>query len=73
MSELGAIFGGGADHAHQQQASERILPAPAPVATGAPDKDRKHHGVFIPPIGLPGAAIVPEPFRLKRPDDEDDD
>jgi hypothetical protein len=71
MSELGAIFGGGADHAYQQQASERILPAPAPVVADVPDGDRKDHGLVIPPIGLPGAAIVPEPFRLKRPEDED--
>jgi len=68
MSELDAIFGGGADHAHEQQASEKILPAPAPVVAAVPDGWVKDHGVVIPPIGLPGAAIMPEPFRMKRPD-----
>jgi hypothetical protein len=72
MSELDAIFGGGADHAHEQQAAEKILPAPAPIATKASDDAANDHGVTIPPIGLPGEAIVYEPFRLKEPEGDDD-
>ena len=70
MSELDAIFGGGADHAHTQAESEKILPAPAPIATDAGDDRATDHGITIPPIGLPGEAIAYEPFRLKNPDDE---
>jgi len=71
MSELSNIFGGGAEHAHEQQAREKILPAPAPVSTDAADDQHKVPGVEIPPIGLPGEAVVYEPFRLKDPADDD--
>jgi len=72
MSELSNIFGGGAEHAHEQQAREKILPAPAPISSDAADDKAKVQGVSIPPIGLPGEAVVYEPFRLKEPDEGDE-
>ena len=71
MSELSNIFGGGAEHAHEQAAREKVLPAPAPVSADAADGTNKVPGVSIPPIGLPGEAIAYEPFKLKNPEDED--
>jgi len=73
MSELDAIFGGGAEHAHKQAELEKLLPAPAPIATGAEEGRDKVDGVSIPPIGLPGDAITYEPFRLKDPSGDDED
>jgi len=70
MSELSNIFGGGAEHAHEQAALEKILPAPAPIAGEGERGKAKVDGVAIPSIGLPGEAIVYEPFRLKGPEDD---
>ena len=70
MSELSNIFGGGAEHAHEQAAAEKILPAPAPISTGSDDGDAKEQAFTIPAIGLPGEAVVYEPFRLKDPAEE---
>jgi hypothetical protein len=72
MSELDAIFGGGAEHAHKQSQLEKILPAPAPISADPHDATGKVEGVDIPTIGLPGEAIVYEPFRLRKPDDVDE-
>jgi hypothetical protein len=62
MSELANIFGGGAEHAHEQQAREKILPAPAPIAGDGEAGEAKVEGVTIPPIGLPGESMEYEPF-----------
>lgn len=71
MSELSNIFGGGAEHAHEQAALEKILPAPSPIAGDGQLGEAKVDGVDIPFIGLPGEAVVYEAFRLKNPDEED--
>ncbi len=71
MSEMASIFGGGAEHAHEQAAAEKILPAPAPISTGSEDGEAKEQPFTIPTIGLPGEAIVYEPFRLKDPATEE--
>jgi hypothetical protein len=71
MSELANIFGGGAEHAHEQQAREKILPAPAPISADAADDKAKVPGVDIPAIGLPGEAVVYEPFKLEEPEDDE--
>ena len=67
MSEMSNIFGGGAEHAHDQAALEKILPAPAPIAGDGSDGKAEVDGVDIPTIGLPGEAVVYQPFRLKDP------
>ena len=69
MSELSNIFGGGAEQAHVQQAREKILPAPAPISTDAADDKAKVPGVDIPAIGLPGEAVVYEPFKSQEDDE----
>jgi len=66
MSELGAIFGGGAEHAHNQLESEKILPAPAPIA-GAPLRDDEGLDIVIPPLDA-GSGVLPDPPRVKRED-----
>jgi len=66
MSELSNIFGGGAEHAHEQAALEKILPVPAPISADADEDRGKIEGVSIPEIGLPGAGIVYEPFGATR-------
>jgi hypothetical protein len=71
MSELSNIFGGGAEHAHEQAEMEKVLPAPAPIAASATDDVVKDKGVSFPPIGLPGQAIVYEPFKLKDPAEDE--
>ena len=71
MSELSNIFGGGAEHAHEQAAMEKILPAPAPVSSDASDDHAKDHGVSFPSVGLPGEAVTFEPFHLKDPAEDD--
>ena len=71
MSELSNIFGGGAEHAHDQAALEKVLPAPAPISTGAADDDDKDRPFTFPAIGLPGEAITYEPFRAKDGSDDE--
>jgi len=71
MSELANIFGGGAEHAHEQQAREKILPAPAPIAGDGLAGDAHVEGVEIPPIGLPGQAMEYEPFSADAASDAD--
>lgn len=70
MSELSNIFGGGAEHAHEQQAREKILPAPAPISGDGLGGEAKVEGVSIPPIGLPGEAMNYEPFAADQPADD---
>ena len=72
MSELSNIFGGGAEHAHEQSRLEKVLPVPVPISADDADRDGDDLGVTIPSVGLPGAAIVYEPFRVKGPDEDED-
>lgn len=51
--------------------SEKELPAPAAVA-GDPIRDEEGRDVMIPPI-VPIAAVLPEPVRIKRPEELEDD
>lgn len=67
MSELGSIFNPGEAEMTQHLSSEKVLPAPAAVP-GDPIRDEDGSDVIIPPI-LPAAAVIPEPVRVKRPEE----
>lgn len=60
------IFNPGAGHLKDYLESEKILPAPAPVA-GAPLRDDEGFDIVIPPLES-GHAVLPEPPRVKRDD-----
>lgn len=74
MTELGSIFNPGEAEMASHLASEKILPAPSPVA-GPPLTDENGDEVHIPGMDeLPGAyapdaALLPPPTRpAHRPD-----
>ena len=71
MSELGSIFNPGEAEMAQHLQSEKILPAPVPVATDPPSDDE---GEAIIPL-IPGAigwALPPQPPAIRRPEDLED-
>ena len=71
MSELGSIFNPGEAEMAQHLQSEKILPAPAPVAGDPPFDDE---GEAIIPL-IPGAlgwALPPQPPTVRRPEDLED-
>jgi len=70
MSEMASIFGGGAEHAHEQAALEKILPAPAPISAGSDDEDKKEQPFTFPAIGLPGENVVYKPFGEEDPSED---
>ncbi|WP_297081714.1 hypothetical protein [uncultured Demequina sp.] len=75
MSELGSIFNPGEAEMAQELASEKILPAPSPIAGDPPSDDE---GEAVIPL-IPGAlgwAMPPQQPVIRRPEeleDEDED
>jgi len=72
MSELGSIFNPGEAEMSQELASEKILPAPAPIAGDPPSDD---DGEAVIPL-IPGAlgwAMPPQQPVIRRPEDLKDE
>ncbi|WP_084129006.1 hypothetical protein [Demequina sp. NBRC 110055] len=67
MDGLNAVFNPGANEALDEMASEKVLPAPAPIP-GPPLVTDDGCEVVIPAFGVGDAAILPEPPRVARRD-----
>ncbi|WP_084039371.1 hypothetical protein [Demequina sp. NBRC 110053] len=68
MTELGSIFNPGEAEMAKELNSEKILPAPSPVAGDRPLETEDGYEVIIPPLAA--AAVLPDPPRVKRPEQE---
>lgn len=63
MSGLEEVFNPGALEAIRQQAAEKTLPAPSPVAGDRPLETEDGYEVVIPPLPAPDA--LPDPPRAQ--------